>query len=231
MRKVVQRLLYLSLIWLLGWSAQLAAASSDQDAKIAEVLEVLTQLEQIPESSIPPALLANAEAIVVIPGVIKVGLVIGGRYGKGVVSLRQKDGSWSTPIFLSIKGGSVGWQIGAQSTDVILVFKSRKSVDGMLEGKITLGADAAIAAGPLGRKASASTDAQLKAEIYSYSRSRGLFAGIALDGAALTIEHQDNAKYYRRPDVTPTQIFNAEIEGVPAAVTELKVLLGRLSKS
>ncbi|OOZ36331.1 lipid-binding SYLF domain-containing protein [Solemya velesiana gill symbiont] len=171
-------------------------ASTDQETKMAEVLEVLSDLQGIPEESIPLALLKNAGAVAIIPNVVKVGLVVGGRYGKGVVSVRREDGSWSDPLFLSVTGGSVGWQIGAQSTDVVLVFKSRKSVDSLVKGKFTLGADASIAAGPIGRKATAATDAQLESEIYSYSRSRGLFVGIALDGASLAVEHEDNARYY-----------------------------------
>ncbi len=202
-----------------------SATNSDQEAKLQEVSEVLQKLNTIPENSIPPKLLSNAEGVAVIPAVVKVGVIIGGRYGKGILCIRNKDKAWGNPIFLSVKGGSVGWQIGAQSTDVILVFKNKKSLNGILSGKFTLGADAAVAAGPVGRKASASTDAQLKSEIYSYSRSRGLFVGVALDGAALKVEHKDNAGYYHNPEVSPEQIVEGEELEIPASAVKLLQLL------
>ena len=205
-------------------------ADGDQEAKMKEVIEVLEDVNKIPEEKIPPSLLANAEGIAVIPSVVKIGLFIGGRYGRGIVCIRKSDGTWSNPVFLSVAGGSIGWQIGAQATDVVLVFKSKKSVDGIIDGKFTLGADAAVAAGPLGRKASASTDAQLKAAIYSYSRSRGLFAGIALDGAVLSIETGDNANYYKEFDLTASQIFAGENKSSPASASKLKKLLNEYAK-
>lgn len=205
-------------------------AVTDQEAKISEVVSVLQAIDKIPEKRIPPALLANAQGIAIIPAVVKVGFVIGGRYGKGVVSMRKGDGSWSNPVFLSVTGGSIGWQIGAQSTDVILVFKSKRSIEGIINGQFTLGLDAAVAAGPLGRTASASTDAQLKAEIYSYSRSRGLFAGFALDGAALQIQGDDNANYYREFDLSASQIFAEQNKKTPASAAELKQLLGKYAR-
>jgi len=159
-----------------------------------------------------------------------VGLVIGGRYGKGVVSVRKSDGNWSNPLFLSVSGGSIGWQIGAQSTDVILVFKSRKSVDDILTGKFTLGADASVAAGPVGRKASASTDFKMGSEIYSYSRSRGLFVGITLDGARLKIEHRDNASYYQSRSIRPAQIIAGNRISVPESTKKLQRILTRYAR-
>lgn len=205
-------------------------AETDQEAKMTEVIEVLEALNRIPERKIPPSLLANAQGIAIIPSVVKVGFVFGGRYGRGVVCVRMPDGAWSNPVFISVTGGSVGWQIGAQSTDVILVFKSKKSVEGMIDGKFTLGADAAVAAGPIGRKASASTDAQLKAEIYSYSRSRGLFAGIALDGAALSIRTEDNTNYYEEFDLTAGRIFAGESKKTPASAHRLRQLLDEYAR-
>jgi lipid-binding SYLF domain-containing protein len=210
------------LFLLLAGSVQ---AVTDQEAKIKEVVSVLQAIDKIPEKRIPSELLADAEGIAIIPAVVKVGFVVGGRYGKGVVSVRKADGGWSNPVFLSVTGGSIGWQIGAQSTDVILVFKSKRSIDGIINGKFTLGLDAAVAAGPLGRTASAATDAQLKAEIYSYSRSRGLFAGFALDGAALQIQGDDNANYYRQFDLSAGQIFAEQNDKTPTSAAELKQLL------
>lgn len=224
--RVPGRLLLLCLLLPLGS----AVAKTDQEAKLDEVVGVLETINKIPEKKIPPALLANAEGIAIIPNVVKVGFVIGGRYGKGVVSVRQDNGAWSNPAFLSLKGGSVGWQIGAQSTDIILVFKSKKSIDGIINGKFTLGLDAAVAAGPIGRNASASTDAQLKAEIYSYSRSRGLFAGLSLEGAALKIENSDNVNYYREFDIGAGQIFVGANKNNPPSAASLKGLLDEYAR-
>lgn len=120
--------------------------------------------------------------------------------------MRQPDGSWSAPSFVTLTGGSIGFQAGVQSQDLILVFRSQKGVDSIVHGKFTLGADAAVAAGPVGRSAQASTDEQLRAEIYSYSRSRGLFAGVSLDGAVMTIDHRANQRVYGR-NTTPRAVF------------------------
>ncbi|MDX2298741.1 MAG: lipid-binding SYLF domain-containing protein, partial [Xanthomonadaceae bacterium] len=130
--------------------------------------------------------------------------------GRGLVSVRQADGTWSNPSFISIAGGSFGFQFGVTSTDVVLVFRTRRGVDGIVNGKFTLGADAAVAAGPVGRTAQAATDGQLKAEIYSWSRSRGLFAGVALDGAVLSIDDKANEASYGR-NTTPRAIFEGRV--------------------
>jgi lipid-binding SYLF domain-containing protein len=167
----------------------------------AEVLDEFKDLRR----KVPPALLAEAEAVAVIPRVIKGGFVIGGRRGHGLVVSRTADGTWGDPTFLKLTGASVGFQAGVESADVVLVFRSRKSVDRLLDGrgKLTLGADAAVAAGPLGRDAGAGTDGRLQAEIYSYSRSRGLFAGVALNGAVLMNDQDANQSFARdtRPEV------------------------------
>jgi lipid-binding SYLF domain-containing protein len=171
-----------------------AARSEEETVRLAN--EVLKEFLDLRVKQIPASLLAEAHGVAIIPNVIKVGLVVGGQHGKGVVVVREPDGSWRAPMFVSLTGGSIGWQVGAQSTDVVLVFKTQKSVEGLFRGKFTLGADAAVAAGPIGRRAGAATDAELKAEIYSYSRSRGLFAGVSLDGSALQVHDDANAAYY-----------------------------------
>lgn len=162
---------------------------------IESAIEVLDELDKIAARSIPIAILEDAAGVAIVPNVIKAGFVFGGRAGHGLVLVREKDGTWSDPLFVNIGGASVGFQIGVESTDVVLVFRNRRSLDRFLEGKgkFTLGADASIAAGPLGRKASASTDAKLEAEILSYSRSRGLFAGVSLDGAVIHPAPEANA--------------------------------------
>lgn len=218
---------------MLAVTVLMSFASSSLQAGIREVTkveaatEVLTEFMAIPEQGMPPSLLRNAYGVAVIPAVIKAGLVLGGRYGWGVLVVRTKEKGWSNPCFVSLTGGSIGYQIGAQSTDVILVFKSRKGIDGIVKGKFTLGADAAIAAGPVGRQAGASTDVQLKAEIYSYSRSRGLFAGVSLEGAALQIDDKSNVAFYGREGITPDHIFTHRDIKVPAAANEFKEVLGK----
>ena len=172
------------------------AAQTKEDSTIRMATMVMNEIMATPASRIPESMLANAQGIAVIPNVIKVGLIGGVRHGKGVAVVRDDAGNWQSPSFVSLTGGSVGWQIGVQSTDVILVFKTKKSADGLMRGKFTIGADAAAAAGPVGRQAAAATDAQLKAEILSYSRSRGLFAGVSLDGSALQIDNQANTSFY-----------------------------------
>jgi len=197
-----------------------------EEIKVSEAAEVVREIMAIPEQSIPPSFLDNAAGIAVIPGLIKAGFVIGGRYGQGIISVRTSDGSWSNPSFITLTGGSIGWQIGAQSTDIILVFKSRKSIDNLTNGKFTLGADASIAAGPVGRHAEAGTDIRLKAEIYSYSRSRGLFAGIALEGAALQVDAAANETYYGR-SISLRDIFTGQVSQRPAAGESFRQVLNK----
>jgi hypothetical protein len=143
--------------------------------------------------------MAEAQGVVIIPNVIKVGFIAGVRRGHGVVMVRDNEGEWSLPQFVTLTGGSVGWQAGIQGTDVILVFTTRKGVEGLLSGKFTIGADAAAAAGPVGRNAAAATDGMLKAEILSYSRSRGLFLGVSIDGSVLEIDQEAHLAFYGSP--------------------------------
>uniref|UniRef100_C6E930 Ysc84 actin-binding domain-containing protein n=1 Tax=Geobacter sp. (strain M21) TaxID=443144 RepID=C6E930_GEOSM len=202
-----------------------AAFAESGATKIEDCIEVVKAIKAIPEQGVPPMLLKDAQAIAIIPGVIKVGFVIGGRYGTGVVTVRDAKGNWSAPVFIKIAGGSLGWQIGAESTDLILVFKTKKSVDGIFQGRFTLGADASVAAGPVGRSAEGATDLTLKAEIYSYSRSRGLFAGIALNGAAIMVDDDANAAYYGSKYLGPRSVVAGEGEERTPAVNELLELM------
>ena len=211
----------LAVVLALAMHAPGAAAGEEENARAANAVRVLDDIMKAPDKGVPDSLMEEAEAIVVIPDVIKAGLVLGGRHGRGLLAVRAHDGAWSNPVFVSVTGGSIGFQAGVQSTDVILVFRSRRGVDSIVNGKFTLGADAAVAAGPVGRTASASTDAQLKAEIFSYSRSRGLFAGVALDGAVLSIHHDANQATYGN-DVTPRRILEGGVGGAPDALVEFR---------
>lgn len=190
-------------------------------AKAEDAVRVLDEVMRMPESALPQAMLRDAHAIAVIPDVVKAGLVLGGRHGRGLLSVKSPDGTWSNPSFIRLSGGSVGWQAGVQATDVILVFRSQRGVDTIVNGKFTMGADASVAAGPVGRSAAASTDGQLRAEIYSYSRSRGLFAGVALDGSVISIDHRSNQRIFGR-NVTPRRIFEGGVANVPGAVVDFR---------
>jgi len=184
-----------------------ADAASREEKRVGDAADVLDQLLRIPEKTVPPALLSRAYAVAVIPNVVKAAFGLGARRGKGIIVVRQDDNSWSNPAFIKLTGGSVGWQAGVQSTDIILVFKTRKGVDGIENGRLTLGADASVAAGPLGRQTSLATDIEFKAEVYSYSRNRGLFAGIALEGAGVTMDRKANAAFYGSSSMSPERIF------------------------
>jgi len=171
-------------------------ASAREEARLIEASGVLEELFAQRDTAIPERLMARAYGIAVIPNVVKVAAVVGGRRGSGAMVVRDANGKFSDPIMVSLTGGNVGWQIGVQSTDIVLVFTTAKSIQGITDGKLTLGADAAVAAGPVGRQASAATDQNFTAEVYSYSRNRGLFAGVAVDGSILAIDTKSNKGLY-----------------------------------
>ena len=198
-----------------------ALAGAKEEAKAADAARVLGEIMRIPETAVPEKMFTDAHAIAVIPDVVKAGLIFGGRGGKGLISVRSPDGTWSNPSFIKLGGGSVGFQAGVSSSDVILVFRSPRGVENIVNGKFTLGGDASVAAGPVGRSAHASTDGQLKAEIYSYSRSRGLFAGVSLDGTWLRIDHKANQAVYGR-NTTPRMIFEGRADAAPDTVVAFR---------
>lgn len=179
------------------------ATANDPAATIRQAEQVLAELIAIPVQRIPLRMLADAQGVAIIPRVLKIGFIAGVRRGQGVIMIRDAEGEWSLPQFITLTGGSIGWQAGIQGTDVVLVFRTRTSVERFMRGKFTIGADAAAAAGPVGRNAAAATDAQLRAEILSYSRSRGLFAGVSLDGSVLEINQGANTLFYGAPTTQP----------------------------
>jgi lipid-binding SYLF domain-containing protein len=189
-----------------------AWAQAREQGRLLMASQVLEELRSSRDQYIPDRLLERAYAIAVIPDMTKIAFFAGGRRGHGVLVVRDKDGRFSNPTFITMTGGSFGWQWGVQSTDIMLVFTTRKGVEGITGGKFTLGADASVAAGPIGRQASASTDTSFKAEVYSYSRSRGVFAGLALDGTALTIDDDANELFYGKPDILASDIISGKIK-------------------
>jgi lipid-binding SYLF domain-containing protein len=215
----LRRLLPVALVLLLP--AMAAHAEDPPLVRAQNAVRVLNDIEQAPDKAIPTDLLKEAHAIAVIPDLVKAGFIFGGRRGEGLISVKQPDGTWSNPSFITLTGASVGFQAGVSSTDVVLVFRTQRGVDSIVNGKFTIGADAAAAAGPVGRNASASTDGHLKAEIYSYSRSRGLFAGVALDGGVMRIDYDANVAVYGA-GVTPRRIFEGGVGNVPGAVVNFR---------
>ena len=224
----MQRFLALiGLSLLLGLAPLQARADAKTDERLANARKVFETFVDIREQVIPTWLMERAYGIVVVPRVIKGALIIGGRGGKGVFAVRNLDGAWSDPVFITLAGVNVGFQWGVQSTDVILVLMSRQSVEGIADGKVTLGADASIAAGPLGRTAAATTDATLNAQVLSYSRSEGMFAGVALDGSVLSIDDRANASAYGMVDIRASQILEGQVAAPPEAAIQFKAALER----
>ena len=208
------------------FAATAAAGTSDKLArKLERSVEVYESLFETPDRKVPEYLLKNAECVAILPGVIKGGLGWGGRHGRGVVSCRNGRGKWSPPAFVKLSGGSLGFQIGGQSTDHVLFFMTRRSIESVLESKFILGVDASVAAGPAGRSAEASTDAKLNAEIYSYAKSRGLFAGVSVEGARFAPDLKRILQYYGQR-VSPEDIlFEHRVPKLPREARKLVKVL------
>lgn len=188
-----------------------AWAQAREQGRLLMASQVLEELRSSRDQYIPDRLLERAYAIAIIPDMTKIAFFAGGRRGHGVLVVRDKDGRFTSPTFITMTGGSFGWQWGVQTADIMLVFTTRKGVEGITGGKFTLGADASVAAGPVGRQASASTDTSFKAEVYSYSRTRGVFAGLALDGTALTIDDDANDLFYGKSNVMASDIISGKV--------------------
>jgi SH3 domain-containing YSC84-like protein 1 len=183
---------------------------------------VLTEILHIPED-IPQDLLDKAECVVVFPSVLKAAFVVGGSYGRGAMTCRTGDnfsGAWGAPSMMALEGGSVGFQIGGQATDFVLLVMNDRGANGILSSKVKLGADASVAAGPIGRNASAETDASMRAEILSYSRARGLFAGISLEGSTIRPDNDGNKRIYGKK-ISAKDIVIAQETHVPPAAEGL----------
>ena len=206
----------------------LSAADNDSAHRLGEAASVFSEIMAAPDKGIPQDLLEKAHCIVIVPSVKTGAFIVGAKYGKGFLSCRSGSGhGWSAPASVRIEGGSVGFQIGGSETDLILLVKSERGADKLMQSKFTLGAEASVAAGPVGRTATAQTDAQMQAEILSWSRSQGVFAGIALEGATLREDLDDNAALYG------TKLENRYIvtRGTrpPEAAAQLMALLNKYS--
>ncbi len=173
-----------------------ASAATREETTIESAMLVLRELQSMPDLQIPDQLLARAEGLVILPAHVKVGFGIGARFGNGVMLVRGADRRWSNPVFINSGGGSFGFQAGGQVSDIILVMTTRQSIEGISDGKLTLGADASVAAGPVGRTAMASTSLTFDSEVYAYSRAKGIFAGVSLEGSGIFISKKGNRRFY-----------------------------------
>jgi lipid-binding SYLF domain-containing protein len=209
-------------------SVGVSYAGDSAATRLKSSAEVLTEIMATPDKGIPQELLEKSECIVIVPGMKKAAFIVGGNYGRGFMLCREPSGTgWSAPAGVKVEGGSVGFQIGGSETDVVMLVMNKGGAEKLLSSKFTLGADASVAAGPVGRTSSAGTDLKMNAEILTYSRARGVFAGIALDGATLRPDDDSNAELY------PTKPTNKEIvmgkTKAPAAASQLIAELNRYS--
>jgi lipid-binding SYLF domain-containing protein len=205
-----------------------AKSQEKQEDKINAATQVLKDFGNMKEN-IPEELLKVTQGIIIVPKLINAGFVIAGKRGKGIAMVKLEDGSWSNPVFVTITGGSVGFQAGIQAVDLVLIFKNKETLENIGKGSFTLGGDISVTAGPVGRNSTASTDYKLEAEVYSYSRSKGLFAGISLSGSAIDIDSKANAAFYGNEDNAKTLFSNSD-EDTAASVTEMKSELENLYK-
>jgi len=201
----------------------LAFAQQVETDRVNEAARVLEEILAAPDKGVPEAIIEKAQAVVVIPSTVKGALLIGAQRGKGVMSVKSASG-WSAPAFVTLTGGSVGLQIGGQATDIVLVVVNERGIDNLAQNTFKIGGDASVAAGPVGREAAASTDYKLQAEILSYSRSRGLFAGVSLAGSTIRADRDANEKIYGVGYSTKNIVVERKVEPTPAAEAWLKVL-------
>jgi lipid-binding SYLF domain-containing protein len=187
----------IALVVLLSTTAALAGDRSDDVDRLQSGATVLKEIMSAPDSGVPEEVFSNAKCVAVIPSMLKAAFGVGGSYGKGVASCRTPKG-WSAPAFFSIRGGSFGFQIGGQAADIVMIIMNDEGMNNLLQSKFKLGADASVAAGPVGRHADASTDWKMRAQVLTYSRTRGVFAGISLNGAVITQHKDDTRDFYGR---------------------------------
>jgi len=210
--------------------ATLSAQSADEAKRISDSILVLDEIMAAADKSVPRSILEKAVGVAVFPSLLKGGFVVGGQRGKGILSVRdKKNGLWSAPAFLTITGGSIGAQIGGQAIDLILVVNNDRGLEQLVKNQFKIGADAGVAAGPVGREASAATDIQMRAQILSYSRSRGLFAGITLNGSTIRQDRDANERFYGTAYRTGQIVFEGRA-GTPQSAAAWKEALAKYAK-
>jgi SH3 domain-containing YSC84-like protein 1 len=224
--KKLSKLFFLIAISCLGFVQ--AKSQEKQEDKIMATTKVLKDFGNMKES-IPDQLLKITQGIIIVPRMINGGFVLAAKRGKGIAMVKLPDGTWSNPVFVNITGGSVGLQAGVQSIDLVLIFKNRETLEKIGRGSFTLGGDISATAGPVGRNSTASTDYKMQAEVYSYSRSKGLFAGISLSGSAIDVDQKANEAFYGK-SIDSNSLFTTSGENPTASVTEMKSELNSLYK-
>jgi lipid-binding SYLF domain-containing protein len=209
----------------------LVAVASDRDDDVSRIhhsTDVFNEIMNAPDQGIPGGVLNHAKCIAIIPGDVKFAFVFGGNYGRGLATCRKENGGWKAPLFLAIDGGSVGYQIGGSSTDLVMVFMNDHALHSLLSDQFKLGGDASVAAGPVGRTADADTDLKLQAEILSYSRAKGIFAGVSLQGAVVKADNSGDRAMYGE-SVTRNQILHGDVP-VPEVATPLLHQIGLFAR-
>jgi lipid-binding SYLF domain-containing protein len=222
-KKMLKRFLIATTLVLLVTVTAVASDREDDVSRTQKAAQVFKEIMNTPDQGIPSDLLESAKCIAIIPGDKKFAFIFGGSYGRGLATCRTGDG-WSAPIFVAIDGGSVGYQIGGSSTDLVMLFMNDHALQSLLSDKFKLGADASVAAGPVGRNAAAGTDLKMNAEILSYSRSKGVFAGVSLDGAVMQADKSGDKAMYG-DDVNRHEILDGKV-AVPASAQALVHELG-----
>jgi lipid-binding SYLF domain-containing protein len=208
----------------------IAQSNSDEAKRISEAATVLEEIMAASDKAVPLAIMEKAEAIAVFPSLIKGGLVVGAQRGRGILSVRdKKNGGWSSPGFLTITGGSIGAQIGAQAIDLVLIINNQRGLEQLVKNQFKVGADASVAAGPVGRDAGASTDIQMRAQILSYSRARGLFAGVTLNGSTIRQDRDANERFYGTAYRTSQIVFDG-LGGSPDPIAQWKKTLSTYAR-
>jgi len=223
-RSILSRFLFLLMISCFLFTT--ARSQDKQEDKITAATQVLKDFGDMKES-IPADLLKVTQGIIIVPRLLNGGFVLAAKRGKGIAMVRLPDGSWSNPVFVTITGGSVGFQAGIQSVDLVLIFRKASTLENIGKGSFTLGGEISATAGPVGRNSTASTDYKMEAEVYSYSRSKGLFAGISLSGSAISVDSRSNQAFYGK-DLTSGELFSNDSDVDSESVTDLKNTLEQL---
>lgn len=221
----MKKFLLPAILLLFVFSAVVTANRSDEVKRLERATDVFQEIMKTPDKGIPGDLLDKAECVAIVPGLKKGGLGLGGKYGKGLIMCRKPNRNWTAPSFITIEGGSVGFQIGFTQIDVVMLFMNKSGVDKLIGDKFTIGADASAAAGPVGRQTAAQTNIRLDAQILTYSRAKGLFAGVSLDGATLRSDKDDNRDFYGK-DIDPRAIL---LDGSVEMPAEARSLASALS--
>ena len=194
--------------------------------KVQEATKMFKEIMENPKTRIPQDILRNAQGVAVIPNLVKAGFIVGGSRGRGILVVRTAQGSWSNPTFITLTSGSIGLQAGGESSDVVLVFRDKKSIETVLANDFTLGGDVSVAAGPIGGDVVSVNDAQPNSNIYSYARNQGLFAGVSLQGAKIAVDKDRNVDFYEQREITAQQIFSSNLP-TTSVVTEFKKVLNQ----